>query len=302
MNKIKPNFFIIGAPKSGTTALSEYLREHDNVVISDPKETHFFTSDMLKMRTTDNEQTYLNYFKNISDKTIAIGDASVWYLYSKEAIRNVFKFNSMAKIIVMLRNPLEMVPSMHAQHLISTDEDINDFETAWGLNRNRENGKSIPKYCRAPQNIVYSKIALYSEQLDRLYQYFPKEQVKIILFEDFKEDTRKVYNEVLDFLGVLHEERDDFPVINQNTASKSYWLKTLVVNQPKGLILLKNMIKFILKKDQLNIASAINELNTKKVKRKPLNEKLKQEMINNYIGDIKRLSIIINRDLNNWTK
>lgn len=302
MNNKKPNFFIVGAPKSGTTALSEYLREHMNIVISMPKEPHFFATDMEKMRTTNREETYLSYFKDVTEQTIAIGDASVWYLYSKNAIRNIFNYNPKAKIIVMLRNPLEMVPSMHAQHYFSTDENIKDFERAWGLNKDREKGKSIPKYCRAPQNIIYDKIALYSEQIDRLYKYFPEEQVKIILFNDFKVDTQKIYLDVLDFLKVINDDKLDFPIINENTVSKNYWLKALVVNQPKTILLIKNLIKRMLGKEELNIAPFINKLNTKKVKRKPVNEKIKREMINNYSEDIQRLSNIINRDLNNWTK
>jgi len=299
---IKPNFFIVGAPKCGTTALSAYLKEHKNIVISDPKEPHFFATDMQKMRTTDNKEQYLKYFKDVTDQTFAIGDASVWYLYSKEAIKNIKQFNPDAKIIVMLRNPVEMVPSMHAQHLYRTDEDVKEFAEAWKLNESRELGNNIPKYCRAPQNLNYKKIALYAEQIERLYRYFPKEQVKIILFDDFKKDTKKIYEETLEFLNINKDGREHFPVINENTTSKNYWIKALIVNQPKFIIFIKNIIKKILGKEKLNIASFLNNLNTIKEKRKPLEDTLKQEIIDNYKNDILKLSKILNRNLDNWIK
>jgi len=296
----KPNFFIIGAPKCGTTALSEYLREHENIVISDPKEPHFFATDMPKMRTTDDEMTYLSYFKNITDETVSIGEASVWYLYSKEAIKNIFAYNKDAKIIAMLRNPVEMVPSMHSQHLYSADEDIKDFQDAWELNNEREKGNCIPKYARAPQNLYYAKIALYSEQLERVYEYFPQSQVKVILFDDFKNDTKKVYDDVLSFLNVPNDQRMEFPIINENTVSKSYFIKNLIVHQPKFIVFIKNYIKKILGKDQLNIASFFNGLNTNKTKRRPLEDNTKKEIHDTYRSDIDKLSILINRNLDKW--
>ena len=296
----KPNFFIIGAPKCGTTALSEYLKNHPSIVMSEPKEPHYFATDMPKMRYTDNEKLYLEYFKGVSDRTKIIGDASVWYLYSTEAIVNIHKYNPEAKIIVMLRSPIEMVPSMHAQHIYSTDEDISLFEDAWNLNGDREKGENIPKHCRSPKNIFYNEIAKYTEQIERVYKYFPKTQVKIILFDDFKKDAGKVYRESLQFLELEDDGKTDFPIINENTALKNYRLKSFIVNQPEIVIRIKNFIKKVFNVKHLGVVGYVNKLNTNKVKRVPLSEKSKDQLIIEYKDDIKKLSKLIKKDLDGW--
>jgi sulfotransferase family protein len=301
MSKCKiPNFFIIGAPKCGTTALSNYLSEHDNIVMSELKEPHYFALDMPKFRTAVNENHYLNYFKNVTCNTLAVGEASVWYLYSKVALKKIHKFNPNSKIIIMLRRPDEMVYSMHAQNIHSTDEDVFDFKVAWHLSSIRENGDSIPRNCRAKETLVYTKIAMYSEQLLRVHKYFPREQVKIILFDDFKLDTGKCYRDVLSFLEVPYDNRIEFPIVNENTVSKYLFIKKYIKQPPVKIKNILDLLKIKLNIKHLGVALLFDKLCSKSRERVNLDQELKLSVMKNYRSDIQKLSKLIKIDLNHW--
>ena len=118
----KPNFFIVGAPRCGTTALSEYLRGHPNVFFSQPKEIGFFATDFPGSRVITRFEDYMALFNDVQPDHLRVGEGSVWYMYSREAARNIHEYNPKAKLIVMLRNPVDLVHSLHSQLLLSIDE------------------------------------------------------------------------------------------------------------------------------------------------------------------------------------
>ena len=132
---MKPDFFIIGAPKCGTTALVSYLSEHPDVFMSEPKEPHFFADDFPHYKkyipTID---AYERLFEDAALKPATrVGEASVWYLYSEYAIKNIHKYRPDAKLIVMLRDPVEVMQSLHKQLLWTMDENQPSFEKALEL-------------------------------------------------------------------------------------------------------------------------------------------------------------------------
>lgn len=95
---MKPNFFIIGAPKCGTTALCEYLRAHPRIGMSIPKEPHYFCTDCTtRFRTIYTQQEYLRCFDHVQDGCAVAGEGSVWYLFSEAAVVNILRFAPDAK-------------------------------------------------------------------------------------------------------------------------------------------------------------------------------------------------------------
>jgi len=152
---IAPNFFIIGAPKTGTTALSEYLKDHPNIFFCPVKEPHFFDLDTSK-RLKLNLQTYLSLFAE-ADPALhqAVGEGSTGYLFSKVAVSEILKFNPNSKFIVMLRNPVDLVQSWHSEMYYEGVEDVVDFEKAWKLEQERRQGRNIPKSCWEPKKLFY---------------------------------------------------------------------------------------------------------------------------------------------------
>jgi len=298
----KPNFFIIGAPKCGTTALSEYLKEHPNIYMSSPKEPHYFSKDLPGIRPIESFQKYIELFSPAKENHKAIGEASVWYLYSFVALKAIKKFNPKAKIIVMVRNPVDMVHSFHSQALRSLDEDVRDFEKAWQMQWIRKKGKYIPKQCREIGVLQYGKIAKFGEQIERLYSIFPRNQVKVIVFDDFCENTSDVFSEILDFLGVQQFKKNSFPIINLNAGIKSNLLVKFTQRPPKILVEYSKSIKRLLGLRRLGILRFIREKNFYETKRVPLRKEFREELLLYYKSDILILESVLERDLSKWYK
>ena len=105
-----------------------FLSKHPNVFMSPRKEPHYFCDDFPGLLGCASLDEYLALFEEASADHVAVGEASVWYMYSKVAVKNILKFNPDAKFIIMLRNPVDLVYSMHAQSLNSVDENVKDFE------------------------------------------------------------------------------------------------------------------------------------------------------------------------------
>jgi len=296
----KPNFFIVGAPKCGTTALSEYLREHPNVFMCTPKEPHYFATDMPKYRVVNTEKEYLALFDEVTPDHLAIGEASVWYLYSKEAIKNIKKYNANSKIIVMLRNPVDLIYSMHSQSLYSMNEDEKDFQRAWELSAKRKKGFNNPKECKDIKVLFYDDVAKLGEQVERLMAVFPLDQIKIIFSEDFFSNTGFIYKEVLKFLGLPDDHRRNFPVINQNKRHMLEWAGGFTQHPPKKILNFYFFIKKAVGFKGWSIVNALRKINTKKVKRKPLSSDFKKQLLQECSADIDKLSQLTNRNLDHW--
>ncbi len=215
-SQIFPNFFILGFPKCGTTALSDYLSEHSNIFVTDPKEPEYFAED-FENRPVTSESEYLKLFKNIDvDRCVAVGEASVCYSISKVALKNIEDFvRGRARYIVIIRNPIDLVLSLHAQLVYTGSEKKLDFEDAWKSQKERRVGRGIPASCRDPKWLFYSDWGMQGAALKSIYDVVGKDSVKVILFDDFVSDTRSVYMDVLSFLDVDDDGRNDFPVVNE---------------------------------------------------------------------------------------
>lgn len=298
---MKPNFFIIGAPKCGTTALCEYLKEHPHIFISDPKEPHYFAEDFDNYRLVKTKNDYFDLFKDAQEDNVAVGEGSVFYLYSSVALQNIYQFDSQAKIIVMLRKPSELVYSFHSQLLYSADEQEQDFETAWYLQSLRKQGKKIPTTCREAELLQYAAVGKLGKQIERLFTIFPRQQVEIIWFEDFISNTQQVYDRVLDFLAVPHDNRTDFSRINENKKHKLSVLGRFSEKPPVAFTEILMQTKKILGIDRLGLLDTIRSFNTKTGSRSPLKESFHIEIAKEFKDDVNKLAKILDKDLSNWT-
>jgi len=219
----KPNVFILGAPKCGTTSLADWLAEHPQVYFSPIKEPYFFNYDYGFRRPWRLER-YERLFEGAGESHRAVCEASTRYLYSRTAVPAILAYADAPKFIVMLRNPVRMAPSLHEQAVFSGAEDEEDFVRAWRLQRERLYYASVPKHCRDPQVLQYGTLCKLGEQLERLYRQVPREQVHVIHLEDMQADPRGEYRRLLDFLGLDDDGRETFPVANQAKARRLPWL------------------------------------------------------------------------------
>ncbi len=299
----EPNFFIVGVPKSGTTAISEYLGDHPNVFMSHPKEPHFFADDFpMYKKALPELRDYLALFNNISPEVVAIGEASVYYLYSKIALNNIYKFNPEARIIVMLRNPINLVQSMHAQLLWTLDEDVEDVEEAWHLQRNRKQGINIPTRCREPAFLQYGELFLMGEQVEKLTHIFPASQIKYLLFEEFKNDTRKVYRELCEFLGLPDDGRENFQQVNARKRNVNSLLARFTQRPPKILVDFIREGKRFFRVERLNIMQRLQQINAENQSPKILSQEFLQELRGHFKEDIELLEESIHKDLTSWKR
>ncbi len=142
-----PDFFIVGAPKCGTTAMTDYLGQHPEIGMCAQKETQHFATDLyprFEIRSRHEwltQDEYMKLFEGAQNRK-RLGEASVWYLYSSAAPREINEFSPAADIIVMLRNPLQALPSLHSQFVFMGIEPVEDFERALDLDEERERGRS----------------------------------------------------------------------------------------------------------------------------------------------------------------
>jgi hypothetical protein len=127
-----PDFCIVGAPKCGTTALASYLGAHPAIFMSPIKEPNYFCFDAPRRRVVDSLEMYSSLFEPAAHWKIC-GEASTSYLFSNKTVPAILDSNPAANIIAMVRNPLEMVVSDHAQKVYNLQENEPDFEKAWRL-------------------------------------------------------------------------------------------------------------------------------------------------------------------------
>ena len=298
----RPNFFIVGAPKCGTTALAEYLRTHPRAFLTQPKEPHYFSTDFPYYYAPGNESLdhYLALYNDARDSDLAVGEGSVWYLYSERAAHEILSFEPAARFVVMVRNPLEMAPSLHSQMLYMRDEAEESFARAWALQGERQAGRAVPPTCRVPEFLHYGEAAKLGAQIQRLLATAPREQVKVIVFDDFRADTGAVYAETLAFLGLPDDGRREFETVNANKEHRTRLLARLTQRPPKVLVSAAKGIKRLTGIKRLGILDRLRQSNRRAATREGLDPHLKEEMKTYFADDVALLGSLIGRDLSHW--
>jgi len=298
----RPNFFIVGAPKCGTTALAEYLRGHPRAFVTQPKEPHYFCTDFSYYYAPGHEslEHYLALYNDADDSHIAVGEGSVWYLYSHRAAEEILEFDPEARFIVMVRNPLEMVPSLHSQMLYMRDETEESFPRAWTLQQERRIGRSIPSTCRVPEFLQYGAAAKTGSQVERLLRVVPRGQVKIIVFDDFRADTGAVYAETLEFLGLPDDGRREFETVNANKEHRTKLLARLTQRPPRSLITIAQSVKRVTGIKRLGVLDRIRQTNRRAATRQSLGPELANELRAYFAEDVALLGRLLDRDLSHW--
>jgi hypothetical protein len=287
---IKPNFFIIGAPKCGTTALSEYLSLHADVHFSKPKEPLFFHTDFaVGHRQALDWNEYMKCFdRREMERCSMVGEGTVWYLYSRAAVANILEFNPFAKFIVMVRDPVDLAHSLHSQLLYGGHEDVEDFERAWRLQARRAKGECIPLGCPDPKALQYGAIAKLGEQLERLYALVPRDRVRVMQLAQLRSDPAKAYQQTLRFLGVAPDARRAFPVRNANRRIR---LKKTAKLLHVGMAAKQ---RFGVRRSW-GIWRALSPVITVEERRRPMADSLREELRAYFSDDVRRLDALLAR-------
>jgi hypothetical protein len=294
-----PDFFVVGAPKCGTTALDHYLAAHPNVFMAPQKESHHFATDLT--RPDDkyrSREVYLQLFKGAGGAQ-RVGESSVMYLYSEVAARQIHAYRPDAQIIVMLRDPVTMIPSLHSENIFNGHETELDLERALAAEPQRRAAIGQRTKHRIPQRILYREVADYAPQLARYFDTFGREHVHVILYENFAADPAETYRRVLDFLGLDSAFQPDFRVVNANKAPRSRVLTSLLNRPPPWLRRAWRALGLPLEVQRALIRRTL-DLNVREEPRRPLDAELAKRLRRELAPSVEKLGVLLGQDLSSW--
>ena len=300
---MKPNLFIVGQPKSGTTALHQFLGQHPEIYMSSIKEPHFFCSDFHlesdraygKKRFYDfrSESAYLQLFSKARNVKVA-GESSTNYLYSHVAAEKIYNFNPDAKIIIILREPAKFLYSLHSHYVKFTEENEPDFLTALSLESDRREEKVLSPRVTSPSYLYYSQRVQYHQQVKRYFDRFKPEQIKVIIFEEFKSANERIFREVLEFLQVNPDFTPEYGAVNVNKEVKFKSVNNLI-NSP----LIKSITKNLLSQEFNEFVrdNIVERFLWHQAPKASIPESIKMQLMEQYRPEVIKISELLDRDL-----
>ncbi len=203
-----PNVFLVGAPKCGTTTIAGMLAEHPEVAVSDPKEPCFWSVEVGERPPSSiNEASIRRYAEKFSGSTgkAVRMDASTSYCWSRTALPLIEKhIGSQCRYIMMVRNPVEMALSLHAEELYACHEDLPGFEDAWTAQADRRAGRRLPAGVRTPMKLQYKYICSLGSHLEHVRAHAGERLLHVVVLDDLRSDPDRIVRGICDFLEVPH--------------------------------------------------------------------------------------------------
>jgi len=301
----KPDVFIVGAPKCGTTAMDRYLAGHPEVFMA-RKEMHHFGADLRfgSQFYRRDPSAYLNEFAGWNGQH-RVGESSVWYLFSQQAAAELKAFNPEARAIVMLREPAEMLHSLYYSFRFDANEHLPTFEAALAAESDRRAGRNLAPQTYLAQGLVYRDTVRYTDQVKRYFEAFGRERVHVIIYDDLAADTAAEYRKTLEFLDVdSSRTRIQFGKINGNQDVKFRALRSLLRNRwlcstvlaarpwlPRPIFTALQMVE-----------SRLRKFNCRPAERPVMAPELCHRLKREFAPEIERLSELLGRDLTHWSR
>jgi len=298
-----PNLFIVGHPRSGTSSLHSYLDQHPDIFMTVIKEPNYFALDFREASDRYHNkklyfpfrtrEQYLRLYRKWGDEKIA-GEATATNLCSKVSAREIHRFNPQAKIIMMFREPVDFLYSYHSATQFALGEHLNNFEEALLAENRRREGRDLSKRVINPSWLFYSEFIKYADQISRFAAYFYRQQIKIIIFDDVKNDTPGTYRDILSFLEVNPDFKPSFDIVNPNKQIRWPLIKKYTLDSPYFRKTLR-----LLFSDE-TYAGFKNFYKNKIVKYKPrpdLDDNVRRKWMNNARPEVENLSRMLNIDL-----
>jgi hypothetical protein len=308
LDRRTPDFFIVGHPKCGTTALYEMLRGHPQIFMPELKEPWFLASDMAARfqppRSAEPPETLEEYLELFADAAPGqrIGEASSTYLLSSTAARQIAELRPDARMIAILREPASFLRSLHLQLLRTHVESQQHFAKAIALEQARREGRRIPRRSHRPQLLLYSNHVRYVEQLRRYHEAFAPEQLLVLIYDDFRADNEATVRRVRRFLGVEDElaveVKDANPTVKRMRSQQLDELVNVVaVGRGPVSRTLKAGLKTVTSSKLRDTALQVTQRSLVMGRPRPADEALMLELRRRYRGEVEALSEYLDRDL-----
>ncbi len=304
-----PDFFIVGHPKSGTSALTAMLRGHPQVFLP-MKEPRFFAPELRSRhrhlgpgRAPETLESYLALFAPARPGD-RVGEATPSYLRSHGAAERIAAVAPRARIIAILREPASFLRSFHLQSVHNHVETQKSFRRAIELEPARRRGRRIPLLSQSPETLLYSDHVRYTDQLRRFHAHFPADQMLVLIYDDYRADNRGTLQRVMRFLDLGELEGEPATVETPTLPG----LRNLTLHQVERAVKLA-------RRNPGSRSPALRAINTvlpptlhsrrfeqawKKVVYKPPpppDEDLMNELRGRFRGEVERLSDYLGRDL-----
>jgi hypothetical protein len=298
---ILPNFLVIGAAKSGTTALYRYLKQHPDIYMSPRKEPHFFSyneitkntegpDDYITKAITDFHE-YQRLFTNVKNE-IAIGEASPTYIYIPGTAEKILSIIPNTKIIAILRHPADRAFSAYMHLIRDGYENILDFDKALDKEEERISKNWGPIW-------HYKKAGFYYEQLIRYYNCFENEQILVIIYDEFIKNSNHVMSTIFEFLQVSKGFSPDMSFKpNVSGIPKYRTLQYLMY-----LLFEKNNLFKTLARKTLSEEKRwrfTSKLRNNNIRKKNIPIETRNKLVKLYTEDINKLQTLIKHDLSEW--
>ncbi|WKZ15035.1 MAG: sulfotransferase [Candidatus Jettenia caeni] len=306
-----PNFLIVGAARSGTTSLYQYLKQHPEIYMSPLKEPNFLSSQFKKFALNEIETSkigntliktsddYKRLFENVRNEK-AIGEASTESLYFYEdTIKQIKTYLGDVKIIIILREPVERAFSYYV-HLVKEFGNFLSFEDVLEQEKEslRDGWSFYGPRCKR-ESFYYNQVKAYVENFNH---------VKILFYDDLQKDAFTLVKDIYKFLEIDTSFIPDVEVkFNISGIPKNKVVNKLLATPEKAKLLINFMkltIKpFVSKEIIFKISKLVEDLKMKNMLEKP---QIKQETYENlknlYREDILKLQELINKDLSHWLR
>jgi hypothetical protein len=279
--------------------MRRYLDEHPDVFVA-KGEPKFFATDLMSGSRRDQHafvrswERYSTLFAEAGSAT-RIGDRSGLYLYSTTAAAAIARDCPGARIIIMLRNPVDMMYAFHAERVKNGNEDIFDFAEALNAEEERRNGRRIPRNCIAPKALQYRAVARFAEQVERYYEVFGRDRVLVILFDDFAKATAREFARTLAFLDVDTSFAPEFKVVNASHQIRSPMLWKAIHQSPE---VIRRAVRAVGARRALR--ARVRRWGLVKRPRPRLDDGLRKRLLEEFHGEIVRLEALIGQDLSHW--
>jgi len=299
-NKVnRPNLFIVGAPKCGSTSLHFYLQQHPELFMSELKEINHFNFDMsTHVHYTDEE--YLRHFA--TDKQYKYyGESTPYYMSSDVAMPAIKNFSPNSKIIIILRSPVDQVNSAYYHARYAAYDSAETLEKAL---EETEARRAIASKRVQRQNLEYGcylDFPVHSPRIKYCQEIFGKENVHFILLDDLKSEPNAAIKKIFEFLNLADcDYAINFDPQNESRTNRSQVFKKLLRKQPKAL---KNVVKTLIpnQEKRQKLFKKMNNLNTDFGKKAPgLKPETRQSLQDHFSEEILALEQLLNRDLSHW--
>ena len=305
---IMPNFLVIGAAKAGTTSIYHYLKQHPQVFLPACKEPRFFAfeeetlnyraADGMEPRINTTSITHLRDYQQLFDGVTAetaIGDISPIYLYSKKAPENIKRYIAGARMIVLLRDPVDRAFSNYVYMLMRGMEPCKSFEEALDAEQRRIAENWAPLY-------HYRERGFYHSQLSAYYRLFRSDQIRIYLFEELKHSPRQVCRDIFLFLGIDPEFVPDTDKDhNVSGIPKNRILQSLLDAARGSSGMPISLLKTLLPKEiRSRIRSRMDHAARNNLIKPELSPETRLRLKKEYRNDITMLQQLIGKDLSLW--